>query len=79
MNIINNNKVALVASALFVLLDAVFIEEDFDLEDTIKEFVLCYVLVLGSIYALSEIKVEIKQGEPIITGIPSFSKFSATS
>ncbi len=79
MNIINNYTVAFVASVLFILLDTIFIEDEFELEDTIKEFILCYILVLGSIYALSEIKVEIKQGEPIITGIPSFSKFSSTS
>ncbi len=53
MNIINNCTVALGSSALFVLLDTVFIEKKFDLKVVIKEFVLCYGLVLGSIYALS--------------------------
>jgi hypothetical protein len=79
MNIINNYTIALLASAIFVLVDSILIEDDFDLEEIIKEFILCYILILGSIYILSEVKVEIKQGEPIITGVPSFSKFNSTS
>lgn len=77
MKYINNYSVALLASILFVLINNLLIEEEFHLEETIKEFILCYCIVLGSIYLLTDIVDDINPGEPITTGLPSFTKLTS--